>query len=354
MQFLDEAVIYLASGPGGDGCVSFRREKFIPNGGPDGGHGGRGGHIIMVADPQLTTLIDYRYRQHFTAPRGMHGMGKDRTGAAAEDIRIPIPVGTEVINDDTGEVVVDFTTPGQELTILKGGKGGRGNASYVTSTNQAPRRFEHGGAAQEMKVRLRLKLMADVGLLGLPNAGKSTFLSVVSNARPKIADYPFTTLKPNLGVVRYGGTDFVVADLPGLIEGAAEGRGLGRQFLKHLSRCAVVLHLVDITLDDAATQYTLLRQELKDYDATLASLPEVVGLTKIDSLPEVARKEALAAFKKATKTKPILVSSIANLGVEDLLKALRTEVATRRENAADATIVVPKPSLKRRTRKIDA
>lgn len=352
MQFLDEAVIYLASGPGGDGCVSFRREKFIPNGGPDGGHGGRGGHIIMVADPQLTTLIDYRYRQHFTAPRGMHGMGKDRTGAAAEDIRIPIPVGTEVINDDTGEVVADFTTPGQELKILKGGKGGRGNSSFVSSTNQAPRRFEHGGASEEMKVRLRLKLMADVGLLGLPNAGKSTFLSVVSNARPKIADYPFTTLKPNLGMVRYAATDFVVADLPGLIEGAAEGKGLGHQFLKHLSRCAAILHLVDITLPDAAAQYKLLRKELKEYDDTLATLPEIVALTKIDSLAEAERKEVLAAFKKATKTKPILMSSIANLGVEDVLKQLRQLVADRRLQADDTGLEKPAP--KRRTRKTTA
>jgi len=351
MQFLDEAVIYLASGPGGDGCVSFRREKFIPNGGPDGGHGGRGGHIIMVADPQLTTLIDYRYQQHFTAPRGMHGMGKDRTGAAADDIRIPIPVGTEIVNDDTGEVVADFTTPGQEMTILKGGKGGRGNASFVSSTNQAPRRFEHGGAGEEMKVRLKLKLMADVGLLGLPNAGKSTFLSVVSNARPKIADYPFTTLKPNLGMVRYGGTDFVVADLPGLIEGAAEGKGLGHQFLKHLSRCAAILHLVDITLEDAAKQYKLLRKELKNYDETLATLPEVVALTKIDSLAESERKAALDAFKKATKTKPILMSSIAGLGVDEVLKPLRQQVADRRAASVEAE-EAPKPAIKRRTRKV--
>ena len=337
MQFLDEATIYLASGTGGDGCLSFRREKFIPNGGPDGGNGGRGGHIIFVANPQLTTLIDYRYQQHFTAARGGHGMGKNRHGANAPDLTIPVPLGTEILDLETGSLLADLTTPGQQIVLLKGGKGGRGNAMFANSVNQAPRRFELGVPGQERKVRLQLKLLADIGLLGLPNAGKSTFLSVVSNARPKIADYPFTTLAPQLGMVRHQGLDIVVADLPGLIEGAAEGKGLGHRFLKHLSRTAGILHLVDGTNPDAAKHYKTLRQELKQFEPALTKLKEVIVLTKADVMTPEEVTTAVAAFEKATRKKGVRVlSSLTKEGLDQVLADLAKLVKARRQAAQAA------------------
>ena len=337
MKFLDEAKIYLKAGDGGNGCVSFRREKFIPRGGPDGGHGGRGGSVLFVADPALNTLIDFRYHQHFKAKRGQHGMGSNCNGAKADDIRIRVPVGTEIIDDETGQVLADMTRPEQVWLAAQGGNGGRGNTAFTSSTNRAPRQAESGAPGVEMWVRLRLKLLADIGLLGLPNAGKSTFLSAVSNARPKVADYAFTTLYPQLGMVRRHGQDMVVADLPGLIEGAAEGKGMGHRFLKHLSRCAVVLHLVDGTQPDPVAAYQQIRAELTRYDAQyhhgLLDLPEVIALTKADAMLDEEKEHAVAALEKLTGQTPWLISSVTGMAVDQLLDALLQPVLTKRAEA---------------------
>jgi GTP-binding protein len=334
MKFLDEVKVFLASGQGGDGCVAFRREKFIPFGGPDGGDGGRGGHIIFEAAENLNTLIDFRYHQHFKAARGGHGMGKNRTGKSAEDTVIKIPVGTEIIDDETGEILADMTEAGQRYMALKGGDGGQGNARFATSTNQAPRKFTHGHPGEERWVRLKLKLIADIGLLGLPNAGKSTFLANVSNARPKIADYPFTTTHPQLGMVRHKGVDFVVADLPGLIEGAAEGVGMGHKFLKHLSRCAGILHLVDGNSDDPAKDYDTIRAEVAEYDHGLLDLPSLLCVTKIDAIDPEKVTEVQKILKKVSGKKDVmLLSAPTHDGLDKVLDKLAKMVDDRRRKA---------------------
>ncbi len=335
MQFLDEAKIFIASGKGGNGCVSFRRERFIPKGGPDGGNGGRGGSVIFVGEKDMNTLIDFRYTQHFKAKRGEGGAGKDRFGKAGDDIYIKVPLGTEIINDETGEVILDVLEHGQQIELLKGGEGGRGNASFVSSKNRAPRQFTEGGDNQECYVRLRLKLLADVGLLGKPSVGKSTFISKVSEAKPKVADYPFTTLHPNLGMVKYHETDFVLADLPGLIEGASEGHGLGHRFLKHLSRCSSQLHLVDACSETIAEDYTVLRGELEKFDAmygsAISKLPEIVALSRTDALQDDKIAEAKAELEAACQKEVIVLSSHDGRGVDDILTLLVQEVHNLRK-----------------------
>ena len=327
MKFLDEAKIYLQSGFGGNGSCSFRREKYIEFGGPNGGNGGRGGSVIFEAVPSLNTLIDFRYAQHFKAERGHNGAGQDCDGAAGQDMIIKVPVGTEILENDKETVIVDMVKPGQRYLMLKGGDGGFGNTHYKTATNRAPRRADKGFPGDEMWVWLRLKLIADVGLLGLPNAGKSTFLAATSRAKPKIADYPFTTLHPQLGVVSSDGKEFVVADIPGLIEGASEGVGLGDKFLRHVERCSVLLHLVDLTNDDFIENYKLIRKELKKYSDVLFKKKEIVGLNKIDALPAEVAQKKLAAFKKATRKKDVyLLSAAAKTGTVDILRALRAEI----------------------------
>ncbi len=326
MKFLDDVVLLVRSGAGGAGSMSFRREKFVEFGGPDGGNGGKGGCVWVEGAGNLNTLIDYRFRPVFKAATGGHGMGRNRTGAAGADLTLKVPLGTEVIDHETGRVLADITQEGQRFHLLRGGRGGRGNASYKTSTNQAPRQFTPGEPLQEMQVRFRLKLLADVGLLGLPNAGKSTFVRAVSRAKPKIADYPFTTLHPALGLVRTGNTEFLMADLPGLIEGAAAGLGLGHDFLMHLSRCRAVLHLVDAHQDDPVAAYRTIRKELKAYDkefgTSLMALPEVVGLTKTDLLEPADATKIASAFTKKTKIKPLLIAAAAQVGTDVAVKML--------------------------------
>ena len=322
MKFLDEAKVYVASGAGGNGCVSFRREKFIEFGGPNGGDGGKGGDVIVEAVNGLNTLIDYRYQQHFKAQRGENGMGKDRHGASGKDVVLKVPAGTQVYEEDGETLLADLTEIGQQVMIAKGGNGGFGNAYFKSSTNRAPRHANPGQPAEELTIRLRLKLIADAGLIGLPNAGKSTFLSVVSAAKPKIADYPFTTLHPQLGVVRIDEREFVLADLPGLIEGAHEGVGLGDRFLGHTERCRVILHLVDGTAEDVAGAYRTVRGELEAYGNGLTDKPEIVALTKADALTPEAIKEQTAALKKAAGKVPLVLSSQSRAGVPEVLRAL--------------------------------
>ena len=322
MKFLDEAKVYILSGAGGNGCVSFRREKFIEFGGPNGGDGGKGGDVIVEAVNGLNTLIDYRYQQHFKAERGGNGMGKDRHGANGKDAVLNVPVGTEVYEEDGETLIADLTTIGQRITIAKGGHGGFGNAYFKSSTNRSPRRANSGQPAEELTIRLRLKLIADAGLIGLPNAGKSTFLARVSAAKPKIADYPFTTLHPQLGVVRVDDREFVLADLPGLIEGAHEGVGLGDRFLGHTERCRVLLHLIDGTSEDPAAAYKVIRGELEAYGHGLEDKPEIVALSKTDSMTPEAIKTQSARLKKAAKKTPVLLSSASGQGVTDVLREL--------------------------------
>src|ERR671920_590076 len=299
MKFLDQAKIYIRSGNGGGGAISFRREKFIEFGGPDGGDGGRGGDVWAECVEGLNTLIDYRYQQHFKAQRGEHGMGSNRTGANGNDVVLKVPVGTEILAEDGETLIADMTQVGQRVRLAKGGNGGFGNAHFTTSTNRAPRRANPGQEGEERWIWLRLKLIADAGLVGLPNAGKSTFLAAVSAAKPKIADYPFTTLHPQLGVVRADDREFVLADLPGLIEGAHEGTGLGDRFLGHTERCRVLLHLVDGTQEDPAAAYKTVRGELDAYGQGLEDKPEIVALTKADAMTPEAIKEQVAKLKKA-------------------------------------------------------
>ena len=335
MKFLDEAKIFIASGAGGNGCVAFRREKFIEFGGPNGGDGGRGGDVWVEGVEGLNTLIDYRYHQHFKAQRGQHGMGQNKAGHAGEDMVLKVPAGTEILDEDGEELIAEILEVGQRVKLLTGGNGGFGNAHFKSSTNRAPRRANPGQPAQERWIRLRLKLIADAGLVGLPNAGKSTFLATVTAAKPKIADYPFTTLHPGLGVVRADGREFVLADIPGLIEGASEGAGLGDRFLGHLERCRVLLHLVDGTQEDPAEAYRVIREELAAYGAGLDEKPEVVALSKADALePEIARKR-VAALKKAAGTKPLLLSSASGKGVEEALRLLYGEIVGARQVEKD-------------------
>lgn len=326
MKFLDQCKIYLKSGGGGDGCCSFRREKFIEYGGPDGGNGGRGGSVIFEAVPGLNTLIDFRYRQHFKAERGHHGMGRSRSGAAGVDMIIPVPVGTEIMAEDQETVIADLSQAGDRIVLLEGGQGGLGNEHFKTSTNRAPRLTIPGGPAQEMWVWLRLKLLADAGLVGLPNAGKSTFLAAVTRATPKIGDYPFTTLKPQLGVVHIDDQEFVLADIPGLIEGAHEGAGLGDRFLGHIERCGVLLHLVDGTQEDITGAYRTIRRELKAYGHGLAEKQEIIALSKVDALDAETRKKLVAKLKRSAKKPVVALSAASGEGVRDILRQLAAKV----------------------------
>jgi GTP-binding protein len=322
MKFLDQAKIYIRSGDGGAGSVSFRREKYIEFGGPDGGDGGKGGDVIAVCVDGLNTLIDYRYKQHFKAKTGMHGMGKQRAGGKGADCILKVPVGTQIFEEDSEDPIADLTQVGQEVRLARGGNGGFGNAYFKTSTNQAPRRANPGQDGEERTLWLRLKLIADAGLVGLPNAGKSTFLATVSAARPKIADYPFTTLHPQLGVVGIDGREFVLADIPGLIEGAHEGHGLGDRFLGHVERCRVILHLVDAGTEHAGKAYKLIRKELEAYGGGLTEKPEIVALSKVDTVDAETLKQQMARLKRACKHTPIKLSSATRLNVTETLRAL--------------------------------
>ena len=331
MKFLDEAKIYVKSGDGGAGCLSFRREKFIEFGGPNGGDGGRGGNVVIEAVEGLNTLIDFRYRQHIKAGRGQHGQGRDKTGAAGRTAVIKVPVGTQILAEDKATLIADLTEVGQRALLARGGDGGFGNAHYKSATNRAPRRADPGWPGEERWVWLRLKLIADAGLVGLPNAGKSSFLAAVSRARPKVADYPFTTLHPNLGVVAAEGREFVLADIPGLIEGAHAGAGLGDRFLGHIERCGVLLHLIDGTLDDAAAAYASVRGELAAYGHGLADKPEVLALNKVDALTREQAAERSAALAAAAGKPVHLVSGASGAGVDRVLHDLLAAIHTRRE-----------------------
>ena len=340
MKFLDEAKVFVKSGDGGDGVVAFRREKYIEFGGPDGGNGGKGGDVVIEAVDGLNTLIDYRYAQHFKARKGGNGAGSDRTGAGAEDVVMKVPVGTQIFDEDKETLLADLTQVGQRVVICRGGDGGFGNASYKTSTNRAPRRADKGWPGEERWIWLRLKLIADAGLVGLPNAGKSTFLAAVSAARPKIADYPFTTLHPQLGVVRMqpdgrptaeGSLEFVLADIPGLIEGAHEGAGLGDRFLGHVERCAVLLHLIDGTQADPGAAWRTIRAELEGYGGGLAEKPEVVALNKGDAMTPQAVTSRLKALERATGKPALLVSGATGEGMKEVLRALYARVEEARQ-----------------------
>ena len=337
MHFLDQAKISVRSGAGGPGAVSFRREKFIEYGGPDGGDGGKGADIIFEAVPGLNTLIDFRYTQHFRAPRGKGGSGSNCTGAGGEDLVIKVPVGTQILADDEDRTLLaDLTREGQRLVFLKGGLGGRGNASYKTSTNRAPRQHQTGEPGEEMWVWLRLKLLADVGLVGLPNAGKSTFLNSVTNAQAKVGDYPFTTLRPQLGVVRHKGLEFVIADIPGLIEGAAEGAGIGDRFLGHVERTKLLLHLVDGSAEDPVAAWDVVRGELAQYGADLDAKPELVAMTKSDLLDDEMRAEVVAALEAVSGARVFPVSAPLDEGVEPLLDAVIERLGDPRHGQAAA------------------
>ncbi len=340
MKFLDQCKIYLKSGDGGRGSMSFRREKFIEFGGPDGGEGGKGGDIVFHAADNLNTLIDYRYRQHFRAQNGRGGAGANRTGAKGRDLVLRVPVGTQILADDQETVLADLTRPGQRVVLLRGGDGGFGNAHFKSSTNQAPRRADPGWPGQELWVWLRLKLIADAGLVGLPNAGKSTLLARLSHARPKIADYPFTTLHPQLGVVRLDDAEFVLADLPGLIEGASDGAGLGTRFLGHVERCAVILHLIDGTADDVVGAYRTIRRELADYGHGLADKPEIIGLNKIDAIDPAAVAQKCRALAGATRPGAAVLplSGVSGAGVAAVLGALFAAIERSRAGAAEALV----------------
>jgi GTPase len=330
MQFLDQAKVYVRAGDGGNGCVSFRREKFVEFGGPDGGDGGKGGDVVVECVANLNTLLDYRYQQHFKAKKGEHGKGQNRSGAKGADVVLKVPPGTQIFAEDGETLIADLTEPGQRIVLLHGGNGGFGNAHFKSSTNQAPRHANPGQVADEMYIWLQLKLIADAGLVGLPNAGKSTFLAAVSAAKPKIADYPFTTLHPNLGVVRVDGTDFVLADIPGLIEGAHEGAGLGDRFLGHVERTAVLLHLIDATQDDPAEAYEIIRGEIEAYGAGLEEKPEIVALSKADAVPEKEMTKKAKAVAKAAGQTPLVLSAVSGQGMQDALRRLAKEVVSAR------------------------
>ena len=334
MKFLDEAKIFLKSGDGGNGCIAFRREKYIPFGGPNGGNGGRGGNITFVAVAALNTLIDFRYQQHFKAPRGDHGKGADRHGAKGEDLIINVPVGTQILDEDGETMLADLMVPGDNVIFLRGGDGGFGNAHFKTSTNRAPRKSLPGWPGEERWVWLRLKLIADSGIIGLPNAGKSTFLAASTAAKPKIADYPFTTLTPNLGVVRLDTQEFVLADIPGLIEGASEGLGLGDRFLGHIERTNVLLHLIDATQDDPVAAWRIVREELAAYDGGLIEKPEIIALNKIDTISDEELKKKQKKLAKATGQEVHLISGVTGKGVLPVLYALFSVIVSHRQAEA--------------------
>ena len=337
MHFLDQAKIFVRSGAGGPGAVSFRREKFIEFGGPDGGDGGKGGDIVFEAVSGLNTLIDFRYTQHFRAPRGKGGAGSNRTGAGGDDLVIKVPVGTQILADDEERTLLaDLTEVGQRVTLLEGGMGGRGNASYKSSTNRAPRQHQTGEPGEEMWVWLRLKLLADVGLLGLPNAGKSTFLNSVTNASAKVGDYPFTTLRPQLGVVRHKGREFVIADIPGLIEGAAEGAGIGDRFLGHVERTGLLLHLVDGSAANPVEDWKVVRGELEGYGAGLTQKPEIVALTKADLLDDKQRAKVAKALEKESGARVFPISAPLEEGLEPLLDAIIERLGAAAEEGTEA------------------
>ncbi len=337
MKFLDLAKVYIRSGSGGGGAVSFRREKFIEYGGPDGGDGGGGGSVWVEAVDGLNTLIDFRYQQHFFAQNGQAGMGRQRTGKDGDDIVLRVPVGTEILDEDEETVLADMTALGQRVLLARGGNGGWGNLHFKTSTNQAPRRANPGQDGVERTIWLRLKLIADAGLLGMPNAGKSTFLAAVSNARPKIADYPFTTLHPNLGVVGVDGAEFVMADIPGLIAGASEGRGLGDRFLGHVERCAVLLHLVDGTSETLDEDYRAIINELELYGGDLADKPRVTALNKIDALDDAERAEARARLEEEVGGPVMMLSGVSGEGLQDVLRAVRAQITEDRLRQKQST-----------------
>lgn len=345
MKFLDEAKIYVRSGDGGDGCVSFRREKYIEFGGPDGGDGGRGGDVVVEAASGLNTLIDFRYRQHFKAGRGGHGMGRNRTGANGDDVVLQVPVGTQLFAEDKETLIADLIEPGQRVVVARGGDRGFGNARFKTATRQAPRHAEPGRPGEERWLWLKLKLMADAGLVGLPNAGKSTFLAACSHARPKVADYPFTTLYPHLGVVEAEGERFVLADIPGLIEGAHEGVGLGTRFLGHIERCRVLLHLVDGTAEDPADAYRTIRRELVAYGGGLADRREVVALNKCDALTPEEAAERRTTVERAAGTDVFLTSGVAGIGIAAVLGRVASLLREARQQEKAALSSAPGPSL---------
>ena len=337
MKFLDEAKIWVKAGDGGDGVTAFRREKFIEFGGPDGGNGGKGGNVIAEAVAGLNTLIDFRYAQHFKARKGGNGAGSDRTGAASDDVVLKLPVGTQIFAEDRETMIADLDQLGKRVVLARGGDGGFGNANYKTSTNRAPRRADKGWPGEERWLWLRLKLIADAGLVGLPNAGKSTFLAAVSAARPKIADYPFTTLHPQLGVVRLNATEeFVLADLPGLIEGAAEGAGVGDRFLGHIERCRVILHLVDASGDDPVGAYKIVRKELEKYGADLTDKVEIIGLNKIDAVEPADLKKIATKLKRASKSEILMLSGASGEGIPAVLDRLTEAVGPAARAAAGA------------------
>ena len=335
MKFLDQAKVYIRSGDGGAGSVSFRREKFIEFGGPDGGDGGKGGDVWVEAVDGLNTLIDYRYQQHFKGKTGVHGMGRNLAGAKGADVTLKVPVGTQVYEEDNETLIWDLQKVGDRFRIAKGGNGGFGNAHFKTSTNQSPSRANPGQEGIEMTIWLRLKLIADAGLVGLPNAGKSTFLASVTAARPKIAGYPFTTLYPNLGVANIDGREFIIADIPGLIEGAHEGTGLGDRFLGHVERTRVILHLVSAQENDVAKAYKTVRKELKLYGEGITDKPEIVALSQVDTIDEDTRAEKLAALKKAARKTPIVISGVSREGLDIALRKLALEISISKQDEAD-------------------
>ena len=341
MKFLDEAKVYIRSGDGGNGCVAFRREKYVEFGGPSGGNGGRGGDVIVEAVDGLNTLIDYRYQQHFKAEKGTNGMGKDRHGANGKPIVLKVPVGTQIFDEAKTTLIYDFTSLGEKFVLAAGGNGGFGNAHFKSSTNRAPRNANPGESGEERWIWLRLKLIADAGLVGLPNAGKSTFLSKVIAAKPKIADYPFTTLHPQLGVVNADGREFVLADIPGLIEGAHEGAGLGDRFLGHVERCRVLLHLVDATSEHAGKAYKTVRKELEAYQGDLADKIEIVALNKIDAVAPDDLKKQKDRLKRAAGKTPLLISGVTGEGIREALRRLsevigEAPVSPKAKEAAEA------------------
>ena len=330
MKFLDQAKIFIRSGNGGPGSVSFRREANVPYGGPDGGDGGRGGDIVAKCVNGLNTLIDFRYQQHFKAESGRPGAGRDKSGLSGKQLILRLPVGTQILSDDQTTILADLTRVGQEIILAKGGEGGHGNAFFKSSTNQAPRKSQPGISGLEMWVWLRLKLIADAGLVGLPNAGKSTFLSVVSAAKPKIADYPFTTLHPNLGVVAIDGKEFVMADIPGLIEGAHEGAGIGHRFLGHVERCRVLLHLIDATHTNPIASWRTIRTELSAYDDGLARKPEIIALSKCDSAPDDYITDLIKELQKAGAKNILRLSSVTGSGLNEVLRAIYDVIQSER------------------------